>query len=280
VKKILILAANPKNTDRLRLDQEVREIDEGLQRSRHREQFELTSKWAVRLRDFYRYMLDIQPQIVHFSGHGGGESGIALEDETGNVQLLQTEQLAGIFKLFASKGVECVLLNACYSQVQAEAIRQYIPYVIGMNQAIPDKAAINFAVTFYDVLGAGETVEFAFDLACTQLIGLKEDETPVLKKKDIHSISSSNQTEAIPQVEPRELSLNLLKSLLPSQFDNVVFKYGVDLAYLSFGAAQAQRAIEVIRYAEQKEGASIARLIGVIYEVVPHLKSSTHERTQ
>jgi hypothetical protein len=53
VKKILILAANPKNTDRLRLDQEVREIDEGLRRSRHREQFELTSKWAVRLRDFY-----------------------------------------------------------------------------------------------------------------------------------------------------------------------------------------------------------------------------------
>jgi hypothetical protein len=272
VKKILILAANPKSTDQLRLDKEVREIDEGLRRSRHREQFELTSKWAVRLRDFYRYMLDIQPQIVHFSGHGGGESGIVLEDETGKVQFLQTEQVAGMFKLFASKGVECVLLNACYSEVQAEAIHQYIPYVIGMNQAIGDKAAINFAVTFYDVLGAGETVEFAFDLACTQLIGLKEDETPVLKKKDISPISSSTETEAIPQVEPRELSLNLLKSLLPSQFDNVVFKYGVDSAYLSLGAAQAQRAIEVIRYAEQKEGASLARLIGVIHEVVPHIK--------
>ena len=29
-KTILILAANPKNTDHLRLDEEVREIDEGL----------------------------------------------------------------------------------------------------------------------------------------------------------------------------------------------------------------------------------------------------------
>jgi len=29
-RKILILAANPKSTSRLRLDQEVREIDEGL----------------------------------------------------------------------------------------------------------------------------------------------------------------------------------------------------------------------------------------------------------
>jgi hypothetical protein len=35
------------------------------------------------------------------------------------------------------------------SQVQAEAIAQYIPYVIGMNQAIGDKAAIEFAVGFY-----------------------------------------------------------------------------------------------------------------------------------
>ena len=39
VKRILILSANPKNTNRLRLDEEVREIDEGLQRSKNREQF-------------------------------------------------------------------------------------------------------------------------------------------------------------------------------------------------------------------------------------------------
>lgn len=183
IRKILVLAANPKNSSELRLGEEVREIDEGLQRSRHRDQFNLRSKWAVRSRDFYRHMLDIQPQIVHFSGHGTGEEGLVLEDETGKAQFLETDQLAGMFKLFASKGVECVLLNACYSEVQAEAISQYINYVIGMNRVIGDKAAINFAVAFYDALGAGETVEFAFELGCSQLIGLKEHETPVLKKK-------------------------------------------------------------------------------------------------
>lgn len=181
VRKILILAANPKNTDRLRLEEEEREIDEGLRRSRHRDRFKLTSKWAVRSRDFYRYMLDFQPQIVHFSGHGAGESGIVLEDEIGQAQLMPTEQLAGLFKLFASKGLECVLLNACYSEVQAEAIHQHISYVIGMNQAIGDKAAIAFAVAFYDVLGAGETVEFAYELGCNELIRLREQETPIFK---------------------------------------------------------------------------------------------------
>ena len=63
-----------------------------------------------------------------------------------------------MFKLFARKGVECVVLNACYSEVQAEAIHQHINHVIGMNRAIGDKAAINFTVAFYDGLAAGEDV--------------------------------------------------------------------------------------------------------------------------
>lgn len=180
MKTVLLLAANPKNSSQLRLSEEVREIDEGLtKRSRYREQFKLESKLAVRQRDFYRHMLDIQPQIVHFSGHGAGEDGIVLEDETGNATFVQADMLASMFKLFASKGVECVLFNACYSEVQAEAVSQYIPYVIGMNKPIGDKAAIDFAVAFYDALGAGETMEFAFELGCSQLVGLKEHETPV-----------------------------------------------------------------------------------------------------
>ena len=182
VKTILILAANPKNTSPLRLDEEVREIDEGLRRSNKRNLFQLEQKLAVRERDFYRAILDTQPQIVHFCGHGEEEDGIVLEDETGQTALINADALASMFKLFATKGVKCVVLNACYSEVQAEAISQHINYVIGMNKAIGDKAAINFAVAFYDALGAGENYQFAYDLGCNQLVGLREDNTPVLKK--------------------------------------------------------------------------------------------------
>ncbi|MDJ0620458.1 MAG: CHAT domain-containing protein [Calothrix sp. MO_192.B10] len=183
-KTILILAANPKNTSRLRLEEEMREIAEGLQRSNKQDQFKLEIKLAVRQRDFYRAILDTHPQIVHFCGHGEGEDGIVLEDEMGKIVLVQADTLGSLFKLFAKKGVECVVLNACHSEVQAEAISQHINYVIGMNRAIGDKAAIDFAVAFYDALAAGEDVEFAFDLGCSQLIGLKENQTPVLKIKD------------------------------------------------------------------------------------------------
>lgn len=183
-RKILILAANPKDTSPLSLGEEVRDIDNGLQRAQHRDQFKLMQKWAVRPRDIQRAMLNINPQIVHFSGHGTGEKGLVFEDQTGQAKLVSGEALAALFELFADQ-LECVVLNGCYSKKQAEEIVQYIPYVIGMKQAIGDKAAIEFAVGFYDALGAGRSVEFAYKLGCTaiQMAGIAEHLTPVLLKK-------------------------------------------------------------------------------------------------
>uniref|UniRef100_A0A0C1QMZ2 CHAT domain-containing protein n=1 Tax=Tolypothrix bouteillei VB521301 TaxID=1479485 RepID=A0A0C1QMZ2_9CYAN len=72
IKTILILSANPKGTTRLEGSEEVREIGEALRRAKKREQFKLEMELAVRIDDFYRAILDYQPQIVHFSGHGSG----------------------------------------------------------------------------------------------------------------------------------------------------------------------------------------------------------------
>ncbi|CAG0936433.1 hypothetical protein TFLX_05306 [Thermoflexales bacterium] len=184
VKTILVLAANPKNTARLRLDQEVREIEEGLRRSAHRDQFNIQSKWAVTLRDLRRTLLDIPaPKIVHFCGHGETR-GIMVEDEAGQAKFVSPEALSGLFELFKNE-IELVLLNACYSGTQLDAIRQHIDYVIGMKQEIDDKSALEFAIGFYDGLGAGKSVEDAFKLGCNaiQLDNLPEHLTPILKRK-------------------------------------------------------------------------------------------------
>ena len=208
VKKILILAANPKGTSRLRLDEEVREIEAGLQRAQKRDQFILEQKWAVRPRDIRRALLDINPQIVHFSGHGAGEEGLLFEDETGRAKLVDGEALAGLFELFAEQ-VECVVLNGCYSQVQAEEIAQHISYVIGMSQTIGDKAAIEFAVGFYDALGAGRTVEFAHKLGCNaiRMAGIVENLKPVLiQKHKLIGKDAPSSTEAATQSVKPELT--------------------------------------------------------------------------
>ena len=183
-KRILILASNPRDTSRLRLDAEVREIKDGLQRSRNRDKFTLTQVWAVRANDLRRAMLSFDPQIVHFSGHGSADIGLVLENEFGDPQAIRAKALASLFKLFANR-VECVVLNACYSEAQAEAIAQHIDYVIGISPEMGDGAAIEFTVSFYDALGAGQSIEFAYKLGCNaiQLAGVPEALIPVLKSK-------------------------------------------------------------------------------------------------
>lgn len=88
-----------------------------------------------------------------------------------------------LFEQFADQ-VECVLLNACYSETQAVAIAEHINYVIGMNQAIGDKAAIVFAMGFYQAIGAGRKIEEAYQLGCVQIRfhGTPEHLIPVLVK--------------------------------------------------------------------------------------------------
>jgi tetratricopeptide (TPR) repeat protein len=194
VTTILMLSANPNGSSSQRLDQEKRDIAESLQRSHYRDSFRLETRDAVRHRDLQRAMLDLNPQIVYFSGQGKGEAGLVFENESGQAKLLDAEALAGLFQLFAGK-LQCVVLNACYSEPQAEAIAQHIPYVIGMSGEIGDRARIEFAVGFYDALGAGRTIGVSYKLGCNaaQLSGVT-DLTPVLKQ---HPNADPQQTVTI-----------------------------------------------------------------------------------
>ncbi|MBW4512778.1 MAG: AAA-like domain-containing protein [Scytonematopsis contorta HA4267-MV1] len=204
MKKILILSANPTNTSSLRLDKEVREIQTGLERAKKKDEFEVISKWAVRPEDLRRALLDYEPQIVHFCGHGLGNGGLVLENHAGEAQIVSTEALANLFQLFETK-IECVLLNACYSEVQAQAINQHINYVVGMNQSIGDAAAIKFAEGFYDALGAGKDVKLAFELGrnAIELENIPESLTPVIfiKKSDNYSLVSNENIYPTSTIE-------------------------------------------------------------------------------
>jgi hypothetical protein len=205
-RKILLLSANPKETEPLRLGEEMREIEAGLRRAKQRDQFTMELATALRYRDLRRVILDHEPHIVHFSGHGEGRTGLIFEDEAGQASFVTGEALSGLFALVADR-VECVLLNACYSQVQAAAIAQHIPYVVGMNQAIGDRAAIEFAVGFYDALGAGQSYEMAYKYGCNgiQLAGIPEQHTPVWfgPSPTDPSPTDSPPTESSPTDQPR-----------------------------------------------------------------------------
>ncbi len=204
MKKILILSANPKNTNNLRLEEEVREIKETHQLSPHRNEFEIITESAVEVDDLTRFLSHHQPTIVHFSGHGTDTDGLAFEDKSGYQQLVSTQALAKLFDLFQQQ-IECVVLNACYSETQAIAIHQHIDCVVGMNKAIGDKAAIKFSIGFYTGLYSNRNYQDSFDMGCAaiDLQGIPEHATPEIKirrsrfqtQQPINPVKSDNNND-------------------------------------------------------------------------------------
>lgn len=216
--RILVLSANPINTTRIRLDEEVREIEEGLKKAQKRDQFDLKTRWAIRPKDMHTAILEEKPNIIHFSGHGAGQQGLILEDKTGHAKVVETEALSKLFKLF-SDFVECVILNACYSEKQADAIIKHIPYVVGMSHEISDKSALEFSTGFYDALGAGENIDFAFEFGCSyiRVSGGGDSAVPRLRKSDVkpkYGILTKQDRIACELKSERGIDYKKLRSLL------------------------------------------------------------------
>lgn len=179
--RILFLASNPLDTPQLRLDAEMHAIDQALQRAEFRQRFEIKQQWAVQITDIQNHLLRYKPDIVHFSGHGSQTHEIVLEDRNGNSHPVSPRALSQLFAVLKDN-IRCVVLNACYSLPQAEAIAHSIDCVIGMSHAIGDQAGLSFATAFYQALGFGRDVQTAFDLGCLEidLEGLAEPEAPRL----------------------------------------------------------------------------------------------------
>src|SRR5262245_21463595 len=180
--KILFLAANPRDTNPLRLGEEMRAIKERLRLSDLRDEFAVEQEWAVRVADLQGHLLRHQPHVVHFSGHGSPAGEIILEDNAGRARPVSPAALKKLF-LTLKDNIRCVVLNACYSEAQAKGIVEAIDCVIGMSRAIGDEAAMGFAASFYQARGYGRSIRTAFGLGCGQidLAGLGEEGTPQLR---------------------------------------------------------------------------------------------------
>jgi len=177
----LFLAANPVGTSQLALDEEIREITQKIRMADGRDVLQVISVWAVRADDLLQYLNQHRPQIVHFSGHGSKDGELILLDNQGKPKAVSPVALKALFTTLKDN-IQVVVLNACYSRIQGEAINEVIDFVVGMNKAIGDRAAIIFAASFYRALGFNRTVQEAFEQAQTALLleGIPEDTTPEL----------------------------------------------------------------------------------------------------
>lgn len=207
--KILFMTANPEGTTALRLDEEIRSINEQIRAAQHRASFRIVQERAVRTTDIISHLRRHKPQVVHFSGHGSDYGEIILEDQNGKSSAVTSDALEDLFRQL-KYNIRCVVLNACFSKNQAKAISKSIECVVGMGTVVTDRAAILFASAFYQTLGFGDSLQEAFDRGCLQIAieRLGEENTPKMLHKrgvDPGSIRLVDKTSKPPKPSAKSI---------------------------------------------------------------------------
>ena len=165
---VLVLAANPSGTDKLDLEKEANLIRSRLQEGEAGKSLVVQFERAVQVTDLSKFLLQYQPLIVHFSGHGNANGEIILNNGQGQAQAVAPEKLAELLAIVKGR-LECVILNACFSLEKADALVDQVRCVIGMDAEIDDESAVRFAAGFYRGLGFGMSYYRAFELGRNEI---------------------------------------------------------------------------------------------------------------
>lgn len=195
--RILILTANPWGMKKpLSLDEEHQRIKDLLESSPLEDNFEIHYYSALRSERLQQKVLKFNPHIIHFSGHGKEKGGLLFADPTGE-KSHEVSKAALAQLLSLCKDLKAVFLNACYSANQAEELVAQVPFLVGMNAAIDDGAAICFSEGFYTAIFSQKNnldIEQAYQAGLNQMkiekISEEEQEKPVLKKRKLPFVPS------------------------------------------------------------------------------------------
>ena len=100
----------------------------------------------------------------------------------GQPQVVSKSALVNVLRSCDEGNLRLVVLNACHTRSQAEALTEVVDCVVSMNRTISDRAAIKFAASFYGALAFGRSVQRAFDQGVARLRaeGIAEADTPEL----------------------------------------------------------------------------------------------------
>jgi len=181
--KVLYLTATPSAQTPLRTDAEFRMVRDAVRGSVFRDKIELIASPAADAKSILDGINDHRPQIVHFSGHGGGKS-IWLDDGKINNSIGQSMEfglLAGALGATSSPPT-LLVLNACETTVGAEILLSAVKLVVAMSDGISDKAAATFAEQFYAAIASAQPISVALEQAkiAMKAARLKDADLPVI----------------------------------------------------------------------------------------------------
>jgi hypothetical protein len=155
-KCILVLAANPQSTDLTELEREAKIIATQLADCEHGEDYQIRIEQGMRIEDLRRYLLEHQPTIVHIVGQGSATGEILLADDSDRFVPVTPAKIAELFAT-TEQQIECVVFNSCFSPELADALLEFIPCTIWIDEDNYDPDAETFLSEFYQgiFLGVG-----------------------------------------------------------------------------------------------------------------------------
>ncbi len=172
--KVLFFAADPLSVPpdgrkpRLLLDEDVRRIRQKVRAAEHRDALDFDFRLAARADDLIQALNETQPRVVHFSGHGNRDGLVLASADGTRAHPVDAAALARLFEVFRGD-IRVVVLNACLSLPQAQAIAEVVGCAVGTRGSISDEAALTFGASFYRALAFGHPVRAAYDQACVAL---------------------------------------------------------------------------------------------------------------
>lgn len=168
---VAFFASDPGSSSatRLALDEEARSIGEKIRSSQHRDSVELQTRWAVRPLDILQAVNELEPTVVHFSGHGSDDDELVLQDDKGQPKFVSKEAIVQTIAV-SSDSVKLVVFNTCFSFNQAQEAVKHVDAAIGMNTTIGDESARVFSSQLYSAIGFGRSIRAAFNQAKAALM--------------------------------------------------------------------------------------------------------------
>src|ERR1700688_799936 len=119
--KIQLVLVNAAPADIIQLDIEKRQIQDKLSNAAI-----IFDSPAARITDVITALRKHKPDVVHFSAHGFQDEIVLLNDDN-KAKPIPRVALAKLFEQYKDKNkIRLVVLNACYSARQAQAIKKFV----------------------------------------------------------------------------------------------------------------------------------------------------------
>jgi hypothetical protein len=223
--RILGMIASPAGPKSLDVEQEKSRLAKATERLQAQGLVEMKWLEGQTWRDLQRAMRGGPWHIFHFVGHGGfdkdrDEGLIELADDAGEPHYLTATDFSRL--LADHKPLRLVLLNACegarggsqdiFSSTASILVRRGIPAVVAMQYSITDRAAVEFARSFYESLADGLPADAAVAEA-RKAVSIAIDDTaewgtPVLfmRASDGRIFDLTAQQAAAPPVEAADFA--------------------------------------------------------------------------